>query len=352
MSLGPVMLDVEALSLNDADRKRLLHPQVGGVILFSRNYQSPTQLRSLCDEIRALRSPQLVIAVDQEGGRVQRFREPFQELPAMGQLGMLYDSDQGEAIQLAESFAWIMASELLHHGVDLSFAPVLDIADPVSSVIGDRAFHRDTAAITRLANAWIRGMKKAGMEAVGKHFPGHGSVSGDSHHVMPFDRRNFAEIEALDLVPFRRVIATHLTGIMMAHVIYEQVDPLAAGYSRYWIETVLRGQLQFDGIVFSDDLSMSGAESVGGYAERARLALAAGCDMLLVCNNPAGADEVLESLKAYANPTSQLRMIRLHARPAPVSLDLYNTQQWQQAVKQLQQFKRRQGLSDSGDLFE
>ena len=352
MSLGPVMLDVEGFRLSDADRKRLQHAQVGGVILFSRNYESPAQLRALCDEIRALRSPQLVIAVDQEGGRVQRFREHFEELPAMGQLGMLYDSDQGEAIRLAESFAWIMASELLHYGVDLSFAPVLDIADPVSSVIGDRAFHRDTTAITRLANAWIRGMKKAGMEAVGKHFPGHGSVSGDSHHVMPFDRRNIAEIEALDLVPFRRVIATHLTGIMMAHVIYDQVDPQAAGYSRYWIETVLRGQLQFDGIVFSDDLSMSGAESVGGYAERARQALAAGCDILLVCNNPAGADEVLASLKGYANPTSQLRMIRLHARPAAGSSDLYNTQQWQQAVKQLQQFKRQQGLSDSGDLFE
>ena len=331
MSLGPVMLDVEGFRLSDADRKRLQHAQVGGVILFSRNYESPAQLRALCDEIRALRSPQLVIAVDQEGGRVQRFREHFEELPAMGQLGMLYDSDQGEAIRLAESFAWIMASELLHYGVDLSFAPVLDIADPVSSVIGDRAFHRDTTAITRLANAWIRGMKKAGMEAVGKHFPGHGSVSGDSHHV---------------------VIATHLTGIMMAHVIYDQVDPQAAGYSRYWIETVLRGQLQFDGIVFSDDLSMSGAESVGGYAERARQALAAGCDILLVCNNPAGADEVLASLKGYANPTSQLRMIRLHARPAAGLSDLYNTQQWQQAVKQLQQFKRQQGLSDSGDLFE
>ena len=210
-----------------------------------------------------------------------------------------------------------MSAELLHYGVDLSFAPVLDIADPVSSVIGDRAFHRNPESIAHLANAWVRGMRRAGMEAVGKHFPGHGSVEGDSHHVMPFDRRGFDEIEALDLVPFRRVINTHLAGIMMAHVIYDQVDAQAAGYSRYWIETVLREQLEFEGIVFSDDLSMSGAESVGGYTQRARRALDAGCDILLVCNNPEGADEVLESLSGYSNPATQMRMVRLHGRNLP-----------------------------------
>ena len=187
----------------------------------------------------------------------------------------------------------------------------------MSSVIGDRAFHRDPEVITRLANAWIRGMKKAGMEAVGKHFPGHGTVEGDSHHVMPFDRRSFDDIEARDLIPFRRVIATHLSGIMMAHVIYDQVDAMPAGYSNLWIEQVLRKQLGFDGIVFSDDLSMSGAESVGGYAERAQAALQAGCDILLVCNNASGADQVLEALAGYSNPTSQLRMIRMHGVPSP-----------------------------------
>ena len=350
MTLGPVMLDITGCELTPEDRKRLVHPQVGGVILFSRNYQHPDQLAGLCKEIHALRDPRLVVAVDHEGGRVQRFRDGFQAIPAMGLLGDLYDEDPQQAIRLAETFAWVMSAELLHYGVDLSFAPVLDIANPISSVIGDRAFHRDPETVSHLANAWIRGMRRAGMEAVGKHFPGHGSVEGDSHHVMPFDRRRFREIEALDLVPFRRVIATHLTGIMMAHVIYDHVDKAAAGYSRYWIETVLRGQLGFEGIVFSDDLSMSGAESVGAYPERARHALAAGSDILLVCNSPDGADEVLESLDGYTNPTSQLRMIRLHG--AAVNADLFASRDWQNACEELHDFNHRLGLAESGDLFE
>ena len=352
MSLGPVMLDVSGLALEDEDRRRLQHPQVGGVILFSRNYQSPEQLKSLVDEIHAIRTPRLVVSVDQEGGRVQRFRDGFQNLPAMARLGDLYDQDATAAIKYAESFAWIMASELLHYGIDLSFSPVLDVANPVSSVIGDRAFHRNPETITRLANAWIRGMKKAGMEAIGKHFPGHGSVEGDSHHVMPFDRRNFDVIKSHDLVPFRRVIATHLTGIMMAHVIYDQIDALPAGYSKYWIEQVLRNHLGFDGIVFSDDLSMSGAETVGGYSERANASLEAGCDILLVCNNPQGADEILDSLIDYNNPTSQLRMIRLHGEPSSQFVDFFSTQQWQQATSQLHDFNQQDFSSDSGDLFE
>lgn len=352
MSLGPVMLDVSGLALDNEDRRRLQHPQVGGVILFSRNYHSPEQLKSLVEEIHAMRTPRLVVAVDQEGGRVQRFRDGFQTLPAMAKIGDLYDQDAATAIKYAETFAWIMASELLHYGIDLSFSPVLDVANPVSSVIGDRAFHRDPETITRLANAWIRGMKKAGMEAIGKHFPGHGSVEGDSHHVMPFDRRNFDNIETHDLVPFRRVIATHLTGIMMAHVIYDQVDEMPAGYSKFWIEQILRDQLGFDGIIFSDDLSMSGAETVGDYSERAKASLQAGCDILLVCNNPQGADEILDSLTNYNNPTSQLRMIRLHGEPSSQTLDLFNTQQWQMATGQLDDFHRQDFFGDSGDLFE
>jgi beta-N-acetylhexosaminidase len=344
------MLDVAGLALDDDDRRRLLHPQVGGVILFSRNYRDPQQLAELCQQIHELRDPRLVVSVDHEGGRVQRFREGFQSIPAMGHLGDLYNEDPEQALQLAETFAWLMAAELLHYGVDLSFAPVLDIADPVSSVIGDRAFHRDPESIAHLANAWVRGMRRAGMEAVGKHFPGHGSVEGDSHHVMPFDRRSFADIEALDLVPFRRVINTHLAGIMMAHVIYDQVDPQAAGYSSYWIETVLREQLEFEGIVFSDDLSMSGAESVGGYTERARQALDAGCDILLVCNNPEGADEVLQSLSGYSNPVTQMRMVRLHGQDSAAGL--FNGSDWKRACEQLDTFNRRLGLAESGDLFE
>ncbi|MFT5658626.1 MAG: beta-N-acetylhexosaminidase [Gammaproteobacteria bacterium] len=352
MSLGPVMLDVAGLALTDDDRKRLAHVQVGGVILFSRNYASPEQLKTLVDEIHAIRKPRLVVAVDQEGGRVQRFRDQFQGLPAMAKLGELYDSNPELAIDYSQTFGWIMASELLYYGIDISFAPVLDLGNPISSVIGDRAFHHQPEVISRLANAWIRGMSQAGMEAVGKHFPGHGSVEGDSHHVMPFDRRDFVAIEASDLIPFRRVIDTHLAAMMMAHVVYEQVDSVAAGYSKIWIESVLRQQLGFNGIVFSDDLTMNGAESVGGYAERAKVALAAGCDILLVCNNPAGADEVLDSLQGYNNPTSQLRMVRLHGKPERAFRDLFNTQDWQQATAKLQQFNQQSAPSEIGDLFD
>jgi len=352
MSLGPVMLDIAGSALDDDDRRRLIHPQVGGVILFSRNYDSPEQLQALVDEIHSLRTPPLIVAADQEGGRVQRFRDGFQKIPAMASLGRLYDQDPGHAIQTTGTIAWIMAAELLHYGVDVSFGPVLDIGDPVSQVIGDRAFHRNPECITRLSNAWVRGMRKAGMEAVGKHFPGHGSVEGDSHHVMPFDKRSFEDIEVLDLVPFRRVIATHLSGIMMAHVIYDQVDPIAAGYSKVWIHDILRKQLGFDGVIFSDDLNMSGAESVGSYAERAQLALQAGCDMLLVCNNSDGADEVLESLHDYDNPTSRIRMIRLHGRPPKGTKDLFHTRSWIQAVALLEEFNEQIVPAESGDFFE
>ena len=350
MTLGPVMLNIEDCELSQDDRRRLTHPQTGGIVLFTRNYQSREQLSELCREIHSLRDPPLVITVDHEGGRVQRFRDGFQALPAMGRLGDLYDQDADEAIRLAEVFAWIMAAELRHYDIDLSFAPVLDIGNPNSSVIGDRAFHRDPEAVCRLANAWIRGMRAAGMEAVGKHFPGHGSVAGDSHHVVPFDGREFSEIEALDLVPFRRVIATHLTGILMAHVVYDRIDENSAGYSRHWIETVLRGQLGFEGIVFTDDLNMAGAESVGDFPARARKALDAGCDILLVCNNADGADQVLDSLQGYSNPVSQLRLIRLHGQAA--AKDLFTSRQWRHACTELEQFHQRQGLSDSGDLFE
>ncbi len=352
MKLGPVMVDIAGLSLDQNDRIRLNHPQVGGVILFSRNYESPDQLRALAEEIHSLRKPQLIVAVDQEGGRVQRFREGFQTLPTMASLGNLYDQSPGEAIQLAETIAWIMAAELLYYGIDISFSPVLDIGDPVSKVIGDRAFHLKPEVIARLANAWVRGMRKAGMEAVGKHFPGHGSVKGDSHHVMPFDQRSFEEIEALDLIPFRRVIATHLSGIMMAHVIYDQVDEIAAGYSRRWINEILRVKLGYDGLIFSDDLSMNGAESVGGYSVRAKMALQAGCDVLLVCNNSEGADEVLESLNNYDNPTSQIRMIRMHGRPPKGTSDLKNTHIWRQNTKLLSAFNQQAIPAESGDFFE
>lgn len=352
MSLGPVMLDVEGLVLTETDRKRLLHPQTGGVILFARNYQSPQQLKALVDEIHSIRKPRLIVAADQEGGRVQRFKDGFQRLPAMGLLGDLYDRDQHQAIELTETVGWITAAELLFYGIDLSFSPVLDLGHKISSVIGDRAFHTDPDIIIHLANALIRGMRKAGMEAVGKHFPGHGSVEGDSHHVMPFDRRTLSTIESHDLKTFRNVMKTHLTGIMMAHVIYDQVDELPAGYSPFWIQQVLREQLKFDGIVFSDDLSMSGAASVGGYIERAKVSLDAGCDMLLVCNNPQGADEVLDYLQDYNNPVSQLRLVRLHGRPSASDKTLFNSRQWLDSVEKLQAFMQESELMQNNDLFD
>ena len=345
------MLDIAGTALTDADRRRLRHPQTGGVILFTRNYQNPAQLKALVDDIHALRTPRLIVAVDQEGGRVQRFRDGFQRLPAMGLIGDLYDRDAQQGVAMAQSVGWVMAAELLHYGIDLSFAPVLDLGHKISSVIGDRAFHTDISAIVRLANALIRGMNEAGMEAVGKHFPGHGSVEGDSHHVMPFDKRSADTIMDTDLQTFRRVIDNHLTGIMMAHVIYDQVDPHPAGYSAYWIQSVLRKRLGFDGIVFSDDLSMSGAESVGGYAARARASLDAGCDMLLVCNNPQGADEVLASLGDYSNPVSQLRLVRLHGRPADKAGRLFKSPRWQQEIASLQNFLQDSKLAESDDLF-
>jgi beta-N-acetylhexosaminidase len=351
MSLGPVMLNVEGLVLTGQDRERLLHPQTGGVILFSRNYQSPEQLKSLVDEIHAIRRPRLIVAVDQEGGRVQRFRDGFQRLPAMGLLGDLYERDQQQGIAMAQSVGWIMASELLFYGIDLSFSPVLDMGHKISTVIGDRAFHTDIEVIVHLANALIRGMNQAGMEAVGKHFPGHGSVEGDSHHVMPFDRRSRDTIMGHDVQPFRQVIKTHLIGIMMAHVIYDQVDALPAGYSHYWIQQVLRQQLAFDGIVFSDDLSMSGAESVGGYPARAWASLEAGCDMLLVCNNPEGADQVLHALRDYNNPVSQIRLVRLHGRPVDKKGRLFNTKRWYVETERLQYFLGETQLAESDDLF-
>ncbi len=352
MSLGPVMLDIEGLVLNDADRKRLKHPQTGGVILFSRNYESPQQLKALVDEIHLLRNPRLIVAVDQEGGRVQRFRDGFQRLPAMGLLGDLFDKDKQKAIELAQTVGWVAASELLFYGIDLNLSPVLDLGHKISSVIGDRAFHTQPDIIVKLANAVIRGMQLAGMEAVGKHFPGHGSVEGDSHHVMPFDKRAFSTIESHDLQTFKRVINTHLTGIMMAHVIFDQVDELPAGFSPFWIQQVLRQQLNFDGIVFSDDLSMSGAASVGGYAERARVSLQAGCDMLLVCNNPQGADDVLEYLADYNNPVSQLRLVRLHGRPSIKNKKLFKSALWLQSVERLQNFMNESELMQSDDLFD
>lgn len=311
---GPVILDVTGTALDADDRRRLLHPLVGGVILFSRNYESPQQLAQLTRDIHALRQPSLVIAVDHEGGRVQRFRDGFTALPAMRELGAVWDKDARGAHQLAWQVGFVLAAELRACGVDLSLTPVLDVDHRNSGVIGDRAFHSNPRAISELAIALIRGLKQAGMSSVGKHFPGHGHVKADSHHEIPLDARPLAAIEATDLVPFRRLIENDLGGIMPAHVVYPAVDDKPAGFSQVWLKQVLRGQLGFDGMVFSDDLSMEGASSAGNVVQRAQAALAAGCDMVLVCNNPSCADQLLAQLDYRMPAVALTRLARIHGR--------------------------------------
>ncbi len=316
LALGPVMLDVSGAALTDEDRRRLQHPLVGGVILFGRNYQSPEQIAALCAEIHALREPQLLIAVDHEGGRVQRFREGFSSIPAMRRLGSLWDKEASLAVRFAEDIGWLIATELGACGVDFSFAPVLDLDFGSSAVIGDRAFHRDPQAVAALGAALIDGLRSGGMAAVGKHFPGHGYVAADSHLDVPVDDRSLEEMLREDLVPFARLARAGLAGVMPAHVVYPKVDEQPAGYSRVWLREILRRQLGFRGVIFSDDLSMEGARVAGGIVQRGRAALAAGCDMILVCNRPAAADDLLESLDAVdARRDLGSRLAALQARP-------------------------------------
>lgn len=320
MSLGPVMVDVAGLALTDVERERLRHPLVGGVILFARNYAAPEQLRELTHEIRTLRHPHLLIATDHEGGRVQRFREGFTVLPAMGEIGRLWDHQPQRALHLAQDAGYVMAAELRAHGVDVSFAPVLDINYGRSAVIGNRAFHADPSAVADLAVALMAGMHAAGMQSVAKHFPGHGWVEADSHLAEPVDERELHELVNADLLPYRRLFAAGLAGVMPAHVRYARIDADAAGFSRFWLRKMLRDQMAFDGAIFSDDLSMAGAGVAGDIVRRSQTALDAGCDMLLVCNNPLAADQVLAGLNWNHDALNIVRRARLHGRPHPASL--------------------------------
>ena len=329
MSLGPVMLDIQGLSLSPADRDLLREPAVGGVILFARNFESADQVADLVAEVRALRRPPLLVAVDHEGGRVQRFRDGFTRIPPMRSIGREYDRDNQSGLQAAREAGWIIASELRAVGIDLCFAPCVDLDWGVSEVIGDRAFHRKPAIVADLANAFARGLRSAGMAAVAKHFPGHGAVIADSHLRLPVDRREYGLLLD-DMQPYERLVSNgSIAGVMLAHIVYEQMDALPAGFSSYWIERELRSRIGFGGAVFSDDLSMKATEAYGDMAERARLSLDAGCDMVLVCNDRDAAHAAVDALNDYSNPLSLVRLARLHGTGQPMRETLLASDEWQ-----------------------
>ncbi|MCK5499023.1 MAG: beta-N-acetylhexosaminidase [Gammaproteobacteria bacterium] len=335
MSLGPIMMDLRGTTLEKDEKEYLLHPLVGGVIFFARNYESPGQIAELAKEIHGLREPRLLIAVDHEGGRVQRFQNGFTRLPALQLIGERYDQDKKAGLKLAEKAGWLMAVELRAVDIDFSFAPVLDVSKGISQVIGDRSFHRNPECVADLSKAYMHGMRRAGMAAVGKHFPGHGAVKEDSHLAMPVDRRRYEDIQMDDMVSFERLIHAGLAAIMPAHVIYPEVDDKPAGFSSIWLKNILRQQLEFQGVIFSDDISMAGAEVVGGYVDRAHCALQAGCDMVLVCNNQEAAIEVLDNLKTDPNPASQSRLIRMHGQQEIDFAKLKNDEVWQAVSEEI-----------------
>ena len=335
--LGPVMLDLAGVELAAAESDMLHHPLVGGVILFARNYRSPQQLCQLTAAIRALRRPELLIAVDHEGGRVQRFQEGFSRIPAMRRVGDAWNRDRTGACAAARDITYVMASELLACGVDFSFAPVLDVDFGASGVIGDRAFHSEPAAIAELGACLIAGLREAGMASVGKHFPGHGYVRADSHLAVPVDERSYAEIEAVDMLPYRKLINGGLAAVMPAHVIYPKVDAHPAGFSSKWLKQILRRQLNFDGMIFSDDLSMEGASVAGGVVERGQTALAAGCDMVLLCNATEAAATLLDGLVSGAMNARRADAMR-GARLAPGPEPLQRNARFAQAKAGLERF--------------
>lgn len=348
MTLGPVMLDLEGPALKPEERKLLRHSAAGGVILFSRNFENAAQLKALVSDIHALREPKLLVAVDHEGGRVQRFHGEFTRLPAAASFGRLYDRYPEAALSLAEQGGWLMAAELRAVGVDFSFAPVLDLDMGISEVIGDRAFHRDPDSAARLALKFMLGMRRAGMAAVGKHFPGHGGVAADSHRKTPVDRRRLGDLLLKDLIVFERMIRAGLPAVMPAHVVYPEVDSRPAGFSRVWLKQILRGRLGFSGAIFSDDLCMTGAAMLGSIEERAQAALEAGCDMLLVCNNRAGAIAVLETVAEPLAPVSQVRLMRLHGRRGIALAELRQSAEWRSAAEALRLLEPEPEL-DLGD---
>lgn len=331
---GPVMADVAGLTLTDEECRRLSHPAIGGVILFRRNYQSRAQVTQLVKDIKALRTPELVVAVDHEGGRVQRFIAEFTRLPAMRTLGRLWDRQGAdEALRLAEQVGWVLATELRACGVDLSFTPVLDLDWGVCEVIGNRSFHTQADVVSALTIALQRGLARGGMAACGKHFPGHGYVQGDSHLTLPCDDRDWAQLNANDIQPFRQLTAAGMAAIMPAHVIYPKVDAMEpAGFSAVWLQQVLRHQLKFNGVIFSDDLTMEGASMAGDVHARAQRAFAAGCDVVLVCNKPDWVDLLLQNFTWPLNSHLAERWAMIAGQgTAEGSLGIMQTAEFRQA---------------------
>jgi len=328
------MVDIAGTELSAEDARVLSHPLVGSVVLFTRNYRDPRQLAALTASIRALRTPHLLIAVDQEGGRVQRFREGFTRLPAARLLGRRFDEDRRDGLDLARAVGWLMAGELRAVGVDFSFAPCIDLDYGVSEIIGDRAFHSDPEAVGALGVATLLGMSEAGMAGVAKHFPGHGAVVADSHVALPLDRRAYVDLEP-DMRPYRPLLENNLAGVMAAHVVFPAVDRLPASLSHRWITGVLRGELGFHGCVFADDLSMAGAAAFGDIVARAKLALAAGCDVLPICNARQSVESVLVALGTnVGSAASQARLVRMRARGEGPT-DLQANRHWQETTARI-----------------
>lgn len=346
MTLGPLMIDLEGPVLGAGEAERLRDPLVGGVILFARNFSTPEQLRALTAAIHGARTPPLLIAVDQEGGRVQRFRTGFYRLPPLRWFGHQHDLEPDRGRRLAFLGGWLMAAELLDVGVDFSFAPVVDLDYGTSEVIGDRSFHRDPEVVTTLALAYLQGMRRSGMAATAKHFPGHGLVVADSHRELPVDARTLPELYD-DLLPYQGLVANGLAGTMVAHVRYPNVDHRVASLSPAWIRGELRGSLGFRGVVFTDDLSMSALEGEGDMATRARLALDAGADMALICNAPGAAAEACAALAGHADPASQGRLLQMRPRPA-VAGPLRADPAWIEATAELDAALERPPLALDG----
>ena len=347
MSLGPLMIDLKGPALDNEEREWLQAPVVGGVILFTRNFEDPEQLSALVTEIHEARSPSLLVAVDQEGGRVQRFREPFTVLPPMRALGHLYDEDAERAGVAARAFGWLMAAELRAAHIDLSFAPVVDLDLGLAEVIGDRALHPDAAVVSELALQFANGVQAAGMAIVAKHFPTHAGAVNDTHTNCATDSRTYNDLWD-DLDPYRHLIAAGLPGVMVGHVSFPDVDPLPASMSSWWIREQLRGQLGFSGAVLSDDVTMEGAAPGGSCSDRAVSAVEAGCDMVLVCNAPGEIPPTIDALADYVSPSSQLHLIRLRGRHREDWDSLRSSDAWQEARRQVDELTARPELELEG----